>query len=385
MVERVTTAAETGTTAAAGAGRYLPIADHGVIGDLHTVALVGTDGTIDWYCCAALRLAERLRLDPRRRPRRLLPDRAGCAGLDGEAALLPGHERADHALPLRGRRGRGAGLHADRPHGGASGTGTGSIRRVLGVRGEMRFRRRGASRGSTTAAPSTTRTSSRARRRLPTPPALSPRARSGSRRSSAPSGGVRAEFTPHAQGQAPRSSSRALEPDDAPAALLRGARPRSLFDRDGRVLAALARPLALHGPLARDGAPLGAHAQAADLRADRRDRRRADDEPARADRRRAQLGLPLHVDPRRRLLALRAPAARLHRGGGGLHGLARPTASASGDGSGDGPLQIMYGDRRPRRPPGVRARPPRGLPRLGAGAGRQRRPRTSSSSTSTAS
>jgi GH15 family glucan-1,4-alpha-glucosidase len=31
--------------------RYLQIADHGLIGDLHTVALVGTDGTIDWYCC----------------------------------------------------------------------------------------------------------------------------------------------------------------------------------------------------------------------------------------------------------------------------------------------------------------------------------------------
>ena len=30
---------------------YLPIADHGLIGDLHTVALVGMDGTIDWYCC----------------------------------------------------------------------------------------------------------------------------------------------------------------------------------------------------------------------------------------------------------------------------------------------------------------------------------------------
>ena len=29
---------------------YLPIEDHGVIGDLRSVALVGTNGTIDWYC-----------------------------------------------------------------------------------------------------------------------------------------------------------------------------------------------------------------------------------------------------------------------------------------------------------------------------------------------
>ena len=32
---------------------YLPIAEHGLVGDLHTVALVGTNGTIDWYCCPA--------------------------------------------------------------------------------------------------------------------------------------------------------------------------------------------------------------------------------------------------------------------------------------------------------------------------------------------
>src|SRR5262245_29302991 len=32
------------------AGGYRPIADHGVIGDLRSVALVGTDGTIDWFC-----------------------------------------------------------------------------------------------------------------------------------------------------------------------------------------------------------------------------------------------------------------------------------------------------------------------------------------------
>jgi len=29
---------------------YPPIAEHGVIGNLHTVALISTDGTIDWYC-----------------------------------------------------------------------------------------------------------------------------------------------------------------------------------------------------------------------------------------------------------------------------------------------------------------------------------------------
>ncbi|MFC5749974.1 glycoside hydrolase family 15 protein [Actinomadura rugatobispora] len=33
-------------------GRYLPIEEHGIVGDLRTVALVGTDGTIDWYCPA---------------------------------------------------------------------------------------------------------------------------------------------------------------------------------------------------------------------------------------------------------------------------------------------------------------------------------------------
>ncbi|HJQ29223.1 MAG TPA: glycoside hydrolase family 15 protein [Rubrobacter sp.] len=34
-----------------GESGYLPIAEHGLIGDLHSVALVGTNGTIDWYCC----------------------------------------------------------------------------------------------------------------------------------------------------------------------------------------------------------------------------------------------------------------------------------------------------------------------------------------------
>ena len=29
---------------------YLPIERHGIIGNMRTAALVGTNGTIDWYC-----------------------------------------------------------------------------------------------------------------------------------------------------------------------------------------------------------------------------------------------------------------------------------------------------------------------------------------------
>ena len=35
---------------AAGDDRYLPIEHHGVVGDLRTVALVGSEGSIDWFC-----------------------------------------------------------------------------------------------------------------------------------------------------------------------------------------------------------------------------------------------------------------------------------------------------------------------------------------------
>src|SRR5436305_1812464 len=34
-----------------GMSNYPPIADHGLIGDLQTAALVTTDGTVDWFCC----------------------------------------------------------------------------------------------------------------------------------------------------------------------------------------------------------------------------------------------------------------------------------------------------------------------------------------------
>ena len=54
-----------------------------------------------------------------------------------EAALLPRHERPDHALPDAPRRRRGAGLHADPPRAGHRRQ---LLRRVLAVRGEMTFK-----------------------------------------------------------------------------------------------------------------------------------------------------------------------------------------------------------------------------------------------------
>lgn len=77
---------------------YLPIAEHGVIGDLHTVALVGTDGTIDWYCTPHFD-------SPSVFASILDADRGGYFRishgglLEPEATVLPRHERPDHALP----------------------------------------------------------------------------------------------------------------------------------------------------------------------------------------------------------------------------------------------------------------------------------------------
>jgi GH15 family glucan-1,4-alpha-glucosidase len=117
---------------------YLPIAEHGLIGDLHTVALVGIDGTIDWYCCprfdspsvfAAILDADRGGLF------RICPDGEGWTSrqlyLPDTAVLItrfltPGGvgELHDFMPPPR----TGAAAHRHR-----------MIRRLLAVRGQMRF------------------------------------------------------------------------------------------------------------------------------------------------------------------------------------------------------------------------------------------------------
>lgn len=117
--------------------RYLPVADHGLIGDLHTVALVGTDGTVDWYCCprfdspsvfAAILDAERGGLF------RISPD---CDGWHSKQLYLPD----TNVLITRFLTPAGVGEVQDfmPPATGGSAHRNRMIRRVVAVRGHMRF------------------------------------------------------------------------------------------------------------------------------------------------------------------------------------------------------------------------------------------------------
>ena len=76
------------------------------------------------------------------------------------------------------------------------------------------------------------------------------------------------------------------------------ARRRAEARRHGALLGIVDRRAQVRRPVARRSAAQRAGAQAVDFRAERRQRRRAHDVASRGDWRRAQLGLPLLLDPR---------------------------------------------------------------------------------------
>ena len=265
-----------GPRPSSGVTDYLPIAEHGIIGDLHRIALVGTDGRIDWYCC----------------PRFDSPSVFGAI-LDKERGgfyrIAPA---TDEWVPKQlyfpdtnvlitrfltdGRRRRGAGLHADRR--GAAAHRHRLIRRVLGVRGRDALPRRRRSRGSTTAAMRTRRSSTSGES------SSAPRTLSLALETAVPlefrDDGAYGEFT--------------LLPGETAAFVLEQVpetyvprffsedETREAFEHTVDYWRRWLGAVALPGPLARDAPPLGADAEADDVPADRRDRRRADDEPARS-------------------------------------------------------------------------------------------------------
>ena len=116
---------------------YKPIESYGVIGDLHTIALVGMDGSIDWCAChASTRQASSPQFSTTARG--LLQDRQLYE--DAAQADVPARQqRAGDALPQPRRSRRGGRLHAGRGRPAVAKTHQ-IVRVVRAVRGAVRFR-----------------------------------------------------------------------------------------------------------------------------------------------------------------------------------------------------------------------------------------------------
>ncbi len=278
----------------------LPIEDYALIGDQHTAALVGRDGSIDWLClpsfdsgaCFAALLGEprhgRWLLAPAgqaRAARRRYRD--GTLILETEFETAEGAVRVIDFMPLSNER-------------------WDVVRIVEGLRGRVAMRmelivrfdygsivpwvRRPDDTLLVTAGPDTLELHTGGRT---------------ARREHDDRGRVRG-----ARGRA--HAVRAQLPAVARADL-RGGRPGAGARRHREGMARMVRPVHLRRTLARCGGALAGHAQSADLCPHRRHRRGAHDVAAGVPRRHAQLGLSLLLAARRHVHAERAAAHRLSR------------------------------------------------------------------------
>ena len=348
------------------ANRYAPIEDYGIIGDLHTVALVGKDGSIDFLCLpsfdspsvfAALLDAER----------------------GGRFQIAPQLDDAVHkqlylpdtnVLLTRFLSDGGVAEVSDFMPVEDAGVAHNLVRRAKTVRGEVRFGMRCDPRFDYARATHTVE------RRGDTEVLFVGRA--GARelalrlRSSVPmqvaEGAAVAEFTLGADESAWFVLEVVMADEPSPCA-----RPDYVSEAFKETVNFWRRWIDRSTYKNRWRETVNRSALVLKLLTSQRarlDRGRAHLRVARAHRRRAQLGLPLHVDPRLVLHPLWAHAARLHGRGRGVHAL--DDGALRGAGAGRLAPDHVRHRRPPRRPRGDAAAP-RGLHGLASGPHRQRR------------
>ena len=348
------------------------IADHGLIGDLQTAALVSTDGSVDWFCCPRFdspSVFGALLDDDRGGHFRIRPARGGY-----ETKQMYFPDTAVLITRFITENGVGEVVDFMPPSGREATDNHRLVRMVRCVRGEMSFEVEVAPRFDYGRSPHRTRVTEHGavfttERSTLTLHAVREPDDERLAHVRVEEGDVKLSIDLKA---GRRSWPRAGVGRRRAAAGDPGGRVPADVRRHRRVLALLARPLHLYRALARDAAALGHHVEADDLRPVRWAGGGADRRSARADRRGAQLGLPLHLGARCLVLHLRAAAARLHRGSRAV----QPLAAGPGDRAGRGrgwPAEHHVPGRRLLGPQGGVVGALVRLPRLAPGPHRQRR------------